>query len=205
MSNGQQVIKYMLIGSNMVGKTAFLSRFSDNNFNDKYEESKGVDFKSKLYDSGKYKLCIFDTPGDVNLRFASYGFYKFAFGFILIFDLTRPQTLQNLRADFSQIASQSSQYAQLILVGNKSDLSDLNDYRETQADAQRMADELHISYFEISCLTGQNFDLVIEDLTQRVLIQIGQGNLGKRPGNQTDNIQKDENIKHEGGCCCKIF
>ncbi|CAD8057806.1 unnamed protein product [Paramecium primaurelia] len=205
MSNGQQVIKYILIGSNRVGKSSFLQRFCDNNFNLNYEESKGVDFKSKMYDDGKYKLCIFDTPGDIKLRFASYGFYKFAFGFILIFDLTRPQTLKDLRDDFSQIASQSSQYAQLILVGNKSDSEDINDYREIQEEAQKMANELHITYYEISCLTGQNVNLVIEDLTKRVLVQIGNGHLGKRPGDQVQNRHKDENIKHEGGCCCQIF
>lgn len=61
MSAQQQMIKYMLVGSNMVGKTSFLTRFCENNFDSKYEESKGVDFKSKIYNDGKHKLCIFDT------------------------------------------------------------------------------------------------------------------------------------------------
>ncbi|CAD8067915.1 unnamed protein product [Paramecium sonneborni] len=205
MSDQQIVIKYMLIGSNMVGKSAFLARFCENRYLQIYEESKGVDFKQKIYDNGKCKICIFDTPGTMNLRYSSYGFYKGAFGFILIFDMSRPQTLQDLRDDFSKIASQSSQYAQLILVGNKSDSEVNQEYIETQREAQKMANELHIPYFEISCLTGQNVDLVIEDLTKRVLIQIGNGNLGSKSGNQTQNRQKDENIRSENGCCCSIF
>lgn len=61
------MIKYILIGSNKVGKSSFLTRFCENNFNEKYEESKGVDFKSKMYDDGKYKLCIFDTVHNIKM------------------------------------------------------------------------------------------------------------------------------------------
>ncbi|CAD8113343.1 unnamed protein product [Paramecium primaurelia] len=205
MSVQQEVIKYMLVGSNMVGKTSFLSRFCENNFKSNYEESKGLDFKSKIYNDGKYRLCIFDTPGAENLRYASYGFYKSAFGFILIFDLTRPYTLTDLRDDMTEIARHAPEYAQLIIVGNKSDQYDHHYYKESQEEAQKMANELNIPYFEISCLTGQNVDLVIEDLTTRVGNQMKNGNLSNQSGKQTQNREKDEQIKTEGGCCCKIF
>lgn len=39
MTEKQEVMKLMLVGSNMVGKTAFFLRFCENNFNSKYEES----------------------------------------------------------------------------------------------------------------------------------------------------------------------
>ncbi|CAD8192937.1 unnamed protein product [Paramecium octaurelia] len=205
MSAKFEVIKYMLVGSNEVGKTAFLTRSCENNFDSKYEESKGMDFKSKMIEDGKYKLCIFDTPGRENLRYASYGFYKSAFGFVLIFDLTRPYTLADLKDDMTKIVMHAPQNVEYVLVGNKSDQSDHHYYRESQEEAQKMANELHIPYFEISCMTGQNVDLVIEDLTKRVLVQMKNGNLSLSSSNSQQNRLRDERIKTEGGCCCKIF
>ncbi|CAK89349.1 unnamed protein product (macronuclear) [Paramecium tetraurelia] len=205
MSAKFEVIKYMLIGSNEVGKTAFLTRSCENNFDSKYEESKGMDFKSKMIEDDKYKLCIFDTPGSEKLRFASYGFYKSAFGFILIFDLTRPYTLADLKEDMTKIVMHAPQNVEYILVGNKSDQSDHHYYQESQEEAQKMANQLHIPYFEISCMTGQNVDLVIEDLTKRVLVQMKSGKLSLSSANQAQNHLRDERIKAEGGCCCKIY
>ncbi|CAD8124048.1 unnamed protein product [Paramecium sonneborni] len=67
-----------------------------------------------------------------------------------------------------------------------------------------MANELNIPYFEISCLTGQNVELVIENITTRVWNQMQKGNLSLKQKKQTQNAQKDEKIKTESECC-KMF
>ncbi|CAD8124049.1 unnamed protein product [Paramecium sonneborni] len=85
MIEKQEVMKLMLVGSNMVGKTAFLFRFCENNYKSNYEETQGIDLKSKIYNEGKLRLQIFDTPGAEKLKFASFEFYKSAFWFYFVF------------------------------------------------------------------------------------------------------------------------
>ena len=60
-----RMAKVLVIGDGGVGKTAMISRFTDDRFEISYTATIGVDFKSKLVKCGDttLKLQIWDTAG----------------------------------------------------------------------------------------------------------------------------------------------
>ena len=60
-----RMAKVLVIGDGGVGKTAMISRFTDDRFEMSYTATIGVDFKSKLVKCGDttLKLQIWDTAG----------------------------------------------------------------------------------------------------------------------------------------------
>lgn len=60
-----RMAKVLVIGDGGIGKTAMISRFTDDRFEMSYTATIGVDFKSKLVKCGEtiIKLQIWDTAG----------------------------------------------------------------------------------------------------------------------------------------------
>ena len=65
------LFKLLLIGDSSVGKTAIILRFSDATFTPSYIGTIGIDFRVKTIElrGKKIKLQIWDTAGQVNLKF----------------------------------------------------------------------------------------------------------------------------------------
>ena len=92
-------------------------------------------------------------------------------GAILVFDLTRPQSLVNLSKwynEFSEVAPNKS----IIIFGNKKDLTDLRMIDEEEV--KKFAEEINaISYLETSAKTGDNveeaFNLIGEAIYKKIL------------------------------------
>jgi len=59
------IFKLVLIGNSGVGKSSLLLRFSDDQFNESYLTTIGVDFRFKTLpiDGKRVKLQIWDTAG----------------------------------------------------------------------------------------------------------------------------------------------
>ena len=83
-------------------------------------------------------------------------FYKDAVGALLIFDVTNPSSLDNLKATWlEQLRSFGHEKTTLILVGNK---ADLEVRKVSKKDATEFAALIGVDYIEVSALTGMNVD-----------------------------------------------
>ncbi|KFW09371.1 Ras-related protein Rab-27B, partial [Eurypyga helias] len=189
-------IKLRALGDSGVGKTTFLYRYTDNKFNPKFITTVGIDFREKrvVYNSRgpngspgkafKGHLQLWDTAGqgrehnsvqESNSEFRSLttAFFRDAMGFLLMFDLTSQQSFLNVRNWMSQL--QANAYCEnpdIVLIGNKADLSDQREVNERQA--KELADKYGIPYFETSAATGQNVEKAVDTLLDLIMKRMEQ-------------------------------
>jgi Ras-related protein Rab-1A len=71
-------LKYVIVGDSSVGKSCLLLRFADDQFNENYMTTIGVDFRFKTVKSNNknVKLQIWDTAGQERFRTITNTYYK---------------------------------------------------------------------------------------------------------------------------------
>ncbi|MHA1542672.1 MAG: Rab family GTPase [Candidatus Hodarchaeales archaeon] len=117
--------KICMVGDGGVGKTAVTERFLGKGFSSNYKLTIGVDILTHTtdIDDTSIKYQIWDLAGQQRFEFVRSTFYKGAHGIIMVFDLTRPDTLLNLREWKIEILSNIGKNSiPVVLLGNKSDL-----------------------------------------------------------------------------------
>lgn len=72
------LLKYVIVGDSSVGKSCLLLRFADDQFNENYMTTIGVDFRFKTVTSNNknIKLQIWDTAGQERFRTITNTYYK---------------------------------------------------------------------------------------------------------------------------------
>jgi small GTP-binding protein len=112
--NGYDIIpcKIVLVGQSGVGKTNIITKYVNNEFSEETESTNGASFASKeiSYENLKktLKMEIWDTAGQEKFRSLTRFFYKDAAIAILVYDITRKDSFDELK-DYWY--SQISQFA----------------------------------------------------------------------------------------------
>ena len=160
----------LLLGDASVGKTSFTKRYCYNIFNPSERLTIGVDFHVKLIElqNKKIKLQIWDVGGEERFRFLLPTYCLGANAAFLLYDITRPQTLDNI-SEWVNIVRQKGGDIPIMLVGSKIDLGEeqreiTREFGIQIAEKQKMA-----SFGEISSKTGQNVTKTFEVLTELTL------------------------------------
>ena len=202
------LFKISLIGDSSTGKTSILLRFIDDYFTEDTKSTIGVDFKlvslelePKIY----AKMQIWDTCGSERFKSLTSSFIKTCTAFILVFDLTRRNTFQNID-HWINIIKENTNPKFLILIGNKSDLKE-----ERVIDKEIILDycEKHLfNYMEISAKNNINIEKLFKEVAYQLYIdiknneKINEKNVGYK-GNFSDIQMKLDNKKnHSGKKCC---
>ena len=180
-------IKIITLGNYSVGKTSFIYKYIDDIFTYNYISTLGVDFKQKeikLKNGKNAILRIFDTAGQERFRAGSVNYIKHADGVILIYDIGNIKSFKSLNDWMETISEIGKEKLQVILVGNKCDIS--NEEREVSIEeGQGKANEFKIPFFETSCKDGININEVFEKLIEDIL------NKGDRNLKREDKISKN--------------
>ena len=116
--------KMVLLGDSCVGKSALLVRFADDEFNENYVSTIGVDFRfrSLRHKGKKIKLQIWDTAGQERYRTITNAYYKGADGIVLVFDLFDKKSFLSLENWLKEVDAQAQPNIQIIVIANKLDL-----------------------------------------------------------------------------------
>jgi small GTP-binding protein len=158
--------KIILIGAGAVGKTSLVKRFVDDTFSTSYNVTIGVDFLSKdvNLDGKEVRLTIWDVGGQERFQFMRSRFYDGAHGALLIFDLSRAETYQEIQKWLNEFRTFAGENVPFILIGNKVDLiEDIGEVVE-RAEARSFAENEGSIYIDTSAKTGEN----VEDAFQRL-------------------------------------
>lgn len=96
-------------------------------------------------------------------------FYRNAFGFMVVFDLTNQQSFVNCR-HWITVLSQHCELdnPDMILVGNKSDIYTKREVTTSQA--QDLAKQFNMDYIETSAKDGTNVQQMMDKLISRVTV-----------------------------------
>lgn len=170
MSNYDYTFKVLLLGDASVGKTSFTKRYCYNIFNPSERLTIGVDFHVKTIDfhGKKIKLQIWDIGGEERFRFLLPTYCLGANAAFLLYDITRPQTLDNI-SEWTNIVRQKGGPVPIMLIGSKIDLE--KSQRNIPREYGIQIAEKHgmTSFGEISSKTGQNVTKTFEVLTELTL------------------------------------
>ena len=159
-------IKVVIIGDSGVGKTNFIFQFTEGKFSPLHVSTVGFDFKSKTVKLPKskknVKITVYDTAGQERYMALNKNLFQKVQGIILMYDLTERESFENLRK-WLNLVNQTVSNKTIILVGNKLDLA--NESRiVSEEEAQKMADDNNILFFEGSGSSGQNVEKIFKTI-----------------------------------------
>ena len=167
MSQYDYTFKILMLGDDSAGKTAMTKRYCYNIFNPSERLTIGVDFHVKTVEmnESKVKLQIWDVGGEERFRFLLPTYCLGANAAFLLYDVTRPSTLDNI-SEWTTIVRQRGEHIPIMLVGSKTNLSKRS--RQVPRDyAIRIAEVNNLAAFvEICPETGQNVDYAFKVLTE---------------------------------------
>ena len=117
--------KICLIGNFNVGKTSLIRRFVENKFSDSYLTTIGVKISRKLVTVPKFdrqvNFLIWDIEGKTKEKEISTNYFRGAAGAIIVGDLTRVNTLEDVSEHIQSFLAMNPQ-SFIVVALNKSDL-----------------------------------------------------------------------------------
>lgn len=165
------LLKIVLIGESGVGKTNIVSRFSSGTFCENSKSTIGVEFATQtMYiDGKKVKAQIWDTAGQERYHAITSAYYRGAVGAMLVYDLTSSLTFEPLDRWLSELRRKAEPNLVVMLVGNKSDLTELRCVSEEEGETFSKANNL--LFIETSAKEDTNitegFKALLSELVKR--------------------------------------
>ena len=188
--------KILFLGGIGVGKTCIINRYVKNIFINDQTPTIGIDYKSKIviYNSKKIKLKIFDTSGQERFHTLTKNYYRGADGIIMVFDLKRSETFDELTYWMEEINKNCDKNKiGLILVGNKND-GNVDERKISREQGNKIAELYNFIYIETSAVTNDNikecFDLMVKTLFEK---NVNDCNNIKNNNEEKEDIDIDKN------------
>jgi small GTP-binding protein len=163
------ILKILTAGEGGVGKTTLLHRYVEGSFSADTKMTIGVEFflKELEVDGKQCTLQLWDFGGQERFRFLLESYVLGAKGALLMFDLTRPMTLENLQ-QWVNIVRKGDDNLPILFLGTKIDLE--NDIMVDDDYAMLFKERFHLfDYLKISSKSGENVFESFELITRRIL------------------------------------
>lgn len=202
MKNYDAMMKILLVGDSGVGKSCLLVRFVEDRFNPSFITTIGIDFKIKTVDINgkKVKLQLWDTAGQERFRTITTAYYRGAMGIVMVYDVTDERTYANIKQWYKTVTEHSNDDAQILLVGNKSDMDTrVISYEQGES----LAKELNIPFMESSAKDNANVNEVFFTLGRLIQKKLDSNAFQTDSANGGINIKSNSNTEEnsKSGCC----
>eukprot|EP01089_Gocevia_fonbrunei_P002556 TRINITY_DN12503_c0_g1_i1.p1 TRINITY_DN12503_c0_g1~~TRINITY_DN12503_c0_g1_i1.p1 ORF type:complete len:216 (-),score=44.74 TRINITY_DN12503_c0_g1_i1:80-727(-) len=155
MQQTQARFKVVLVGDGGVGKTTFVKRHVNGEFEKKYVPTLGVEVHPLSFTTSRGVLIfnVWDTAGQELFGGLRDGYYIQGDAAIIMFDVTNQLSYKNVPRWFSDV-SRICEHIPIVLVGNKVDVKD----RKVRPKNVTFHRKKNIPYFEISAKSNYNFE-----------------------------------------------
>ena len=197
------LFKLILIGDSCVGKSNILLKYLKNEFDPNSRATVGVEFGTKniIINNKKIKIQIWDTAGQERYRSITSAYYKGAKGALIVYDITRKCTFDNIDKWISDLKLNGDKNICIVILGNKSDLDDKREV--SKGDGIKKSEMYKTAFLETSALNGDNigkaFDEIIEQIIQNNKIFFEDSN--KKEMDKGVNLN-DSNKDNDKKKCC---
>ena len=210
-SNYQYIFKLILIGNSGVGKSCILQRYIKHTFEESYKCTIGVDFlmKSIVINGQTVKLQLWDTAGQEKYKSMASSYYRGANVALIVFDITNHESFDALPLWIENFYKNGPEQKNIILIGNKNDLTDLR--QVTQKEAEAFSETNNMMYFETSAKEGDNIEYIFNYAAEKLLEFYGRNNeaILKRQMTPNNDIQSsnfkeiriEESPNKKKNCC----
>ncbi len=156
-------IKVIVAGEKTVGKTSLVEQYTLGKFSGQYSHSLGLNVTTHIAMAGNrpVKLELWDIAGEY---FERTEFYRNAAACMLVYDVTKDKTLQQL-AIWLNVCRATVPKAGIVVVGNKIDLG----YRFPQKWGEIFATYAGGPHLTASARNGERVDLIFNELAKRAI------------------------------------
>ena len=163
------MFKILLLGDSGVGKSSLLLRYTKNEFNTDIRSTIGVEFAVKFLkiDNFQLKVQIWDTAGMERYRSITSAYYKGAKGVIIVYDICRQKSFENVDKWIDDFKSKADEDAVILLIGNKNDLDEKREV--SKAEAEIMAQKNKFAFMETSAKDNNNVNKAFETLLNEIV------------------------------------
>ena len=163
-------IKILLTGAAASNKSDMLNDLIKSKFSTNYKLTMGVDIMTKdvEFKPGEFAtLTIWDIGGQ-EFEFVRSTFYKGASGVLVIFNLTKEETYEEVKNWLSDIKKYTEKDIPFVIIGNKADLIEKAGDVIDREKARELAEDDGMTYIETSTKTGE-LDKLEEAFTKLTL------------------------------------
>ena len=195
----RNAIKIAMLGDSMVGKTAICNTFMNIEFNDSNLSTIGVEkleSQLTLKNGEEIKLIIWDTAGQERFRSVALKSIKTAQGVVIVFDLTKKSTFNNVVNWLKQINDNLNSNVSLVLFGNKCDIEE-GKWEVNKEEVLKFAKIKGLPYFETSAKSNINIKEGFENVANAAYEKLEGNKNNNEKKIELDNKQRQS----EGGCC----
>ncbi|MHA2226007.1 MAG: Rab family GTPase [Candidatus Hodarchaeales archaeon] len=173
MSEDHRLWKIVLVGDGAVGKTSLRKTYLGEGFETDYLSTMGADFA--LYDTQiketHIRWQIWDLAGQPLFEDVVKAYYTKVFGGILVYDITRRQTFNNVEKWLNDIRTYSKRDRKIpvILLANKTDLREEGTETVSTEEGKDLADKFGLKLIETSAKTGEGVQQAFDQLGLDIL------------------------------------
>ena len=190
--------KIILLGSISVGKTAILSRYISNEFNENYKCTIKSEYRMRivnLNNSVQAKLNIWDTCGDEKFRAITRQYYKETQGILLVYDISNRASFDTIDNWVEDIRNNAPSDCVIFLVANKSDLEDKREV--SYQEGKEKSEQLGLLFNEVSAKNGDNIFLLFGTITEAIMEQQTKNNNNDINNNELNNEKQSLSYKKD--------
>ena len=205
LSHYDSLFKLIIIGDTGVGKSCLRLRATHDEFKEEHDVTIGVEFGSfsiKVEETA-LKIQIWDTAGQETFKSVTKIFFKGAHCIFLVYDITKEDSFNDLKAWLQEIRENAAENVLIILVGNMLDLEDKRAVSKECALEFKSKENLE-GFIEASAKIGSNVkDLFVKVAKMLYLQDRNKGEHKQRKVQETEPVKLivDNQIRQKKGCC----
>ncbi|KAG8896884.1 GTP-binding protein [Tulasnella sp. 408] len=162
-----------VLGSRSVGKSSLVVQYVENNFVESYYPTIEATFTKNIkYNGVEYDCDIIDTAGQDEFSILNSKHAVGIHGYVLVYSVANRNSFDMIQIVHDKILDYSGETkVPCVVVGQKCDLADQsihNDRQVQQAEAQKLATDMHSAFVETSARTNTNVGKVFELLLAEI-------------------------------------